>query len=402
MDTTEHKEPLFNKNYCYLCLANFMYFFSFYLLLPLLPFYLSENFTTDKGIIGIIISTYTVATLFIRPFSGYIMDTFSRKPVYILAFSIFTAVFAGYIVSATLTALIVVRVLHGFSFGLTSVSSNTLVIDVVPSSRRGEGIGYFGVSTNLAMAIGPMVGLLLHGQVSYWMIFLICLLCSLTGVLFALQMEIRFRPPLRRPPLSFDRFILKKGLPGGLAYILIAFPYGQISNYVAMYADNMSLGVGGGIFFIIYAIGLICSRLYSGKMVDRDKIPETVILGIVILVVSIGLLGLCQYFNPTVPELKDALFLLIALLCGAGYGTIFPAFNSLFINLASHNQRGTATSTYLTAWDLGLGLGIVLGGTMAEMKSFSFGYLVSDVVVLAGLLYFCTIVVPHYRRNRVE
>ena len=169
----------------------------------------------------------SVATLIVRPFSGHIMDGYNRKAVYILAFSLFTAVFAGYVVVQTLLALVLVRVLYGLTFGLTSVSSNTLVIDLVPSSRRGEGIGFFGISSNLAMALGPMVGLMMHGRVDYQWIFVICLATSLVGVVIASQIHARYRPPLIRPKVSIDRFILLKGIPGGVAYILIAFPYAE-------------------------------------------------------------------------------------------------------------------------------------------------------------------------------
>ena len=134
------EEKLFNKNYLCLCAANFLFFFSFYLLLPVLPFFIMENFQAGNAVIGTVISCYTLATLVVRPFSGYMMDTFKRKPLYVLALSIFTAVFVGYLFAATITLLIIIRIVHGFAFGLTSVGGNTLVIDVVPSEHRGEGI----------------------------------------------------------------------------------------------------------------------------------------------------------------------------------------------------------------------------------------------------------------------
>lgn len=395
------KEILFNRNYTLLCVANFLFFFSFYLILPIMPLYLSEVFVANKAVIGAVIACYSVATLVVRPFSGYIMDTYNRKSVYILAFTLFTAVFGGYIVAETLLALVVVRVLYGLTFGLTSVSSNTLVIDLVPSSRRGEGIGFFGISSNVAMALGPMAGLMMHGRVDYVWIFVICLGVSLLGVIIASRIHVRYRPPLRRPKVSIDRFILLKGIPGGVAYILIAFPYGQISNYIAMYISENHIALSGGMFFILYAVGLILSRLYAGKMVDRDKKPQTVILGIALLVAGIGLLAALPNFNGFSAAVATFLMAAIAVICGAGYGTIFTSFNTMFIDLARHNQRGSATATYLSAWDLGLGLGIFFGGAIAEQVSFSFGYLVADAVLLLGLLFFAAVVVPHYKRNRI-
>ncbi len=396
------KELLFNRNYSLLCLANFLFFFSFYLILPIMPLYLCDVFTSDKIIIGMVIACYSLATLVVRPFSGYIMDTYNRKSVYILAFLFFAAVFGAYIVAETLFALIVVRVLYGLTFGLTSVSSNTLVIDLVPSSRRGEGIGFFGVSSNVAMALGPMAGLMMYGKIDYMWIFATGLFISSIGVIIASCIQTRFRPPLRRPKVSIDRFILPKGIPGGVAYILIAFPYGQISNYIAMYIDETGVALSGGMFFILYAVGLILSRLFAGKMVDRDKKPQTVILGIALLVAGIGLLAALPNFNGLSAAVAKYLLVAIAVICGAGYGTIFTSFNTMFIDLAQRNQRGSATATYLSAWDLGLGLGIFFGGAIAEQVSFGFGYMVADGVLLLGLLFFVAVVVPHYNRNRVE
>ena len=156
------KERLITRSYCCILAANFLLFFGFWLLMPVLPFYLSEVFEADKTAIGMVLSCYTVAALCIRPFSGYLLDTFARKPLYLLAYSIFTALFGGYMLAGTLTLFILMRIIHGFSFGMVTVSGNTIVIDIMPSARRGEGLGYYGLTNNMAMSIGPMTGLFLH------------------------------------------------------------------------------------------------------------------------------------------------------------------------------------------------------------------------------------------------
>ena len=396
------EEKLFNKNYLCLCTANFLFFFSFYLLLPVLPFFIMEKFQAGNAVIGTVISCYTLATLVVRPFSGYMMDTFKRKPLYLLALSLFTAVFAGYLFAATITILIMVRIVHGLAFGLTSVGGNTLVIDVVPSEHRGEGIGYFGVANNIAMAVGPMTGLFVYEQFSFNAIFLGCMACSLMAALFASQIQTRVRPPIKRPPISLDRFILIKGLLAGVSFTLLAFSYGQISNYIALYAKDMGLTISSGLFFTVYAVGLIASRLFSGKMVDKGKVTQTITLGLGITVLALFGLGMCHHFNKFGPSHTAVAFLVIALCCGLGFGTSFPAYNALFINLGTHAQRGTATSTYLTTWDLGLGIGIFCGGMLSERFSFSTAYLVADAVVLVAFVFFILVVTPHYMKNRVQ
>lgn len=396
------EEKLFNKNYLCLCAANFLFFFSFYLLLPVLPFFIMDQYQAGNAVIGTVISCYTLATLVVRPFSGYMMDTFKRKPLYLLALSIFTAIFCGYPFATTITILIIVRVVHGLAFGLTSVGGNTLVIDVVPSEHRGEGIGYFGVANNIAMAVGPMTGLFVYEHFSYNAIFFGCMACSLLAALFASRIETKVRPPVKRPPISLDRFILLKGLLAGVSFLLLAFAYGQISNYIALYAKEMGLTISSGLFFTVYAVGLIVSRLFAGRMVDRGKVTQTIVLGLGITVLALFGLGMCHHFNRLGGTYTAVAFLVVALCCGLGFGASFPSFNTLFINLGTNAQRGTATSTYLTSWDLGLGIGIFSGGMLSEHFSFSTAYLVADVVVLLSLIFFVLVVAPHYQRNKLR
>ena len=396
------EEKLFNKNYLCLCAANFLFFFSFYLLLPVLPFFIMEKYQAGNAVIGTVISCYTLATLVVRPFSGYMMDTFKRKPLYLLALSIFTAVFVGYLFAATITILIIVRIVHGLAFGLTSVGGNTLVIDVVPSEHRGEGIGYYGVANNIAMAVGPMTGLFVYEHFSFNAIFMGCMACSLLAALFASRIQTKVRPPVKRPPISLDRFILIKGLLAGISFTLLAFAYGQISNYIALYAKEMGLTISSGLFFTVYAVGLIASRLFAGKMVDKGKVTQTIALGLGIVVLAMFGLGMCHHCNALGTSYTAAAFLLIALCCGLGFGAAFPSFNALFINLGTNAQRGTATSTYLTTWDLGLGIGIFSGGMLAEHFSFSSAYLVASASVLISLVFFVIVVTPHYQRNKLR
>lgn len=161
------KDKLITKNYIEILAANFLLFFGFWLLMPVLPFYLAEVFDANKTTIGAVLSCYTIAALCIRPFSGYLLDTFARKPLYLLAYFTFTAIFGGYLIAGTLTLFILFRIIHGVSFGMVTVSGNTIVIDIMPSSRRGEGLGYYGLANNIAMSIGPMTGLFPHRRGDY-------------------------------------------------------------------------------------------------------------------------------------------------------------------------------------------------------------------------------------------
>ena len=179
------KEPkLFAGDYLKVWTANFMMYFSFYFVTPLLPLYLRDVFNADKAMIGLVLSGYSIAALVIRFFSGYIVDRFSRKKVLLIGYASFALFFLGYYLTGSIILFAVIRTLHGAPFGLTSVSSNTVAIDVLPSQRRGEGIGYWGLSNNFAMAIGPSLSLMLyHHFDSYNLLFTVSLLFALLGLL---------------------------------------------------------------------------------------------------------------------------------------------------------------------------------------------------------------------------
>ena len=138
-----------------------------------------------KSMIGFILSCYTLAALCIRPFAGYLLDTFARRPLYLVAYFIFTAIFGGYMVATALTLFIALRVVHGFAFGMVTVAGNTILIDILPSSRRGEGIGYYGLANNIAMSFGPMIGLFMQGNFTYDVIFSCSLLSGSLGFIMA-------------------------------------------------------------------------------------------------------------------------------------------------------------------------------------------------------------------------
>ena len=396
------KPQLFTGSYWAILGANFMLFFAFYLIMPILPFYLKEIFNTPNSLIGIILACYTVAALSIRPFAGYLLDAMARKPLYVATFFFFVLFFGGYIVSISLFMVIVVRALQGLMFGIVTVAGNTVVIDIMPSERRGEGLGYYGLANNIAMAFGPMVGLFLHDYFSFNTIFAIAILTGSIGLFLASCVRTKQKPPVKRPPISLDRFLLIKGLPAGLALLLLSVPYGITSTYIAVYAQELNLSISSGLFFTFMAAGMMASRIFSGKLVDRGYVSQVVSVGISIVLVCYFGLAACLPISHHIPDALSFIFCTIALFVGIGFGTIFPAYNTLFVNLAEHNQRGTANSTYLTSWDIGIGIGLVLGGIVSQHTSFAYAYLIGATLCVISAIYFTLYVGPHYNRHKLR
>lgn len=397
------KDKLVTSSYCFILAANFLLYFGFWLLIPVLPFYLSEVFSAGNSTIGIILSCYTVAALCIRPFSGYFLDSFARKPLYLMAYFIFMTMFAGYIIAGSLTLFIMFRIIQGVSFGMVTVGGNTVVIDIMPSSRRGEGLGYYGLSNNIAMAVGPMSGLFLHDAgMSFTTIFCCSLGSCMAGFVCASLVKTPYKPPVKREPISLDRFILLKGIPAGISLLLLSIPYGMTTNYVAMYAKQIGINATTGFFFTFMAIGMAISRIFSGKIVDRGKITQVISAGLYLVVFSFFLLSACVYLISWNNMVCTIVFFSVALLLGVGFGIMFPAYNTLFVNLAPNSQRGTATSTYLTSWDVGIGIGMLTGGYIAEVSTFDKAYLFGACLTIVSMLYFNGKVAPNYHKNKLR
>ena len=360
------KQRLITPSYCCILAANFLLYFGFWLLVPV-----------------------TVSSLCIRPFSGYLLDTFARKPLYLFAYFVFTLIFAGYIFAGALTMFIIYRIIHGISFGMVTVGGNTVVIDIMPSSRRGEGLGYYGLANNLAMSVGPMFGLFLHSAgTSYIAIFSYGLGSCILGFIAASLVKTPYKPPVKREPISLDRFILLKGLPAGLSLLLLSIPYGMTTNYVAMYARQIGITAETGFFFTLMAVGMAISRMFSGRLVDKGKITQVINAGLYLVCLCYFALTACGWLIEWNYAFTTSLFFSVALLLGIGFGTMFPAYNTLFVNLAPNNQRATATSTYLTSWDVGLGIGMLLGGYIAEIASFRDAYLFGAILTIVSMTYF--------------
>ena len=398
------QDRLWTRDYVFVCIAAFMMSFSFFILVPTLPLYLKDTFDIGPAMVGVVLSCYVVAVLSVRPMAGFVADLLPRKLVYIVSYALFVASFLGYFfITASLAMFILLRIFHGFSFGMLTTAGNTLVIDVMPSSRRGEGLGDYGVTNNLAMAFGPMVGLFVISSGNYQLLFLTSLVTGGVGLLLGALVRAPRRDVSQRVEfkLSADRFFLKEGIWACIAFFMLAIPYGMTTSYIALYAKQVGITHNAGLFFTVMAAGLITSRLHSGKRVDRGYITETIRTGIVIAFVgAVGEALLSSAADVSI-AVGYAAYFLTAFLFGFGYGTMFPAYNTLFINLAPNSRRATANATYLTGWDVGIGGGMLIGGTVSEY-GYTYCYILGAVLVLIALLFFIRIVTPHFHAHRLR
>ncbi len=392
----EVTEKLWNKNYLKVLTANFMLFFSFMLLAPLLPLYLSETFHADKAAIGLVLSGYTITALVIRAFSGYLVDTFPRKLVLLVTYFLFALFFVGYLAAGTLLFFTIVRTLHGAPFGAATVATTTVGIDVVPASRRTEGIGYYGLSNNIATAISPTIALLIYGMWhSYDILFILALLLALGGFCINATLDIPKKTVVKKNlPLSLDRFILLKGWSQGLTILCFSLAYGIVSTYIALYGkEELGITSGTGLFFAIFAVGLILSRITGGRSLRKGRVLQNATQGII--VAFVGYFVFAALHNPWG-------YYGAALIIGLGNGHMYPAFQNMFINLASHDQRGTANSTILVSWDLGVGFGILAGGFLSHNFGFHPAFWMAWIANGIGAIFYFLYSRSNYIHNKLR
>lgn len=386
-----NKDRLWNVDYNRVMLTNFALFFSFYLLTPLLPLYLSETFNSSKDTIGLVLSGYTLVALIMRPFSGFLVDSFPRKRVLMVCLFIYFIIFGGYLVAGSLVMFAIFRTLHGGPFGASTVANSTMAIDVLPPSRRNEGIGFYGLSNNLASAIAPTVGIFIYRyshnfDVLFWTAFIAA------GIGFmnitAVKPRERQVMPVKHT-LSLDRFFLARGWFLAVNTCLFGFCWGVLSNYLAIYGkEHLGVTSSTGTYFLLLSAGLIVSRLQGNKSLRRGRLIHNAMSGVLLSTAGYIIFIAC----PTITG-----YYLSAILIGLGNGHIWPAFQNMIINIAHNNERGTANSTLLTSWDLGIGMGILLGGVIAEHLGYDATFWVMAAVHVMGLAAFVILTRNKYK-----
>ncbi len=375
-------ERLWNANYVKVMTANFSLFFAFYLLTPLLPLYLSETFGATKDVIGLVLSGYTVTALLFRPFSGYFVDTFPRKKVLMVCFAAFSIFFAGYLAAGTLLMFALVRTLHGGPFGALTVANSTVAIDVLPSSRRNEGVGYYGLSNNLAMAIAPTFAIYIYAEThNFELLFWMALIIATFGWMVDATVRLKPTTVTQEPKrISLDRFFLARGWMLGFNMIFFGFCFGVLSNYLAIYGKQVLGMTGGtGTWFLLCSIGLIMSRLQGSKALRQGKLTQNATEGMLLSLAGYTIFVAC-------PDMVG--YYGSAILIGLGNGHLWPAFQNMIISMAHHNERGTANSTILISWDVGVGIGIIAGGAIAEHLGYATAFWTVSVTHALGVLLY--------------
>lgn len=376
-DTTQTK--LWTRNFISVSASNFFLFMSFYFLLVTLPVYIVNDLGASKSSAGLLTTAFLLAAIIIRPFSGKLIEKYGGRIILIISLVLFLATTLLYFFSNSVPQLLTVRLVHGLSFGMATTAAGSIVADIIPEKRRGEGMGYFILSSALAMVIGPYLGLTSMQSGGITLMLMIALVASLGGLVagFTLSKTKEQRETSKEPTkFTTGSLFEKTALPIAITGAFFAIIYSSIISFISVYANEIHLGHVASFFFVVYAIVLLVSRPFTGRWFDQFGANIIVFPGIVLF--SIGLFILSQASS-------GFIFLLAAAFIGLGWGTLFPTFQTIAIQSAPPKRRAMATATFLSVFDMGIGLGSYIVGLLASGLSFSQLYFYGSFYVLVGM-----------------
>lgn len=386
----QNNNSIWTRDFIYLCLGSLLMAVAFYILIPTLPLYIVNVLKEPKSSVGITLASFTIAALIIRLFAGFALDAYGRKFIYISSFLLFCLIFGLYPFASSIVFLFIIRFIHGFTWGITGTAGSTVAVDLIPPKKRGEGIGYYGLSMTLAMAVGPMVGLFICNDGSYNRMFITATSIALVGfIMITLIRFPKFTRPEQRKTLKLNTLIEKSALPASFNIMIVMIPYGAIISFITLYGKEIGIN-NAGPFFMVLAIGLGLTRIYSGKIFDKSGPRTLSIIGILLLVLGFFVLATFK---------SNIGFHVSAMILGFGFGTLMPLNQAMVNNLVEAHQRGAANSTLFTAFDVGIGTGMVLIGVLADYIGLANSFYVCSVICLIALFHSLIFVLKHYDKH---
>lgn len=392
-----NKPKLWTKDFINISLSNFFLFLTFYILLVTLPIYALQEFDSNATQAGLMTTVFLLSAIISRPLAGQWLERGSNKKVLLTALFIFAAASLLYFFPKSVTGFLVIRLLHGIGFGIATTAVGAIVADLIPNSRRGEGMGYFVMSTNMAMVLGPFVGLTAIQQWGAKTMFILTVIVAIgaliTGLTVKLSKPEETKKQVILPAFSLKNFIEPSAVSIAIVGGFLAIVYSALLSFVSVYANEIHVSEVSSLFFVVYAIILLMSRPFTGKWLDQYG-PNVIVFPSIILF-AIGMFVLSQSGGAVT-------FLVSAGMIGLGWGTLFPTFQTIAIQNAAPRKRGLATATFLSIYDIGIALGSFLVGLIAAKMDFNSLYFLCSFYILIGavLYYFMQVRKPELKRQR--
>ncbi|MEK5486157.1 MFS transporter [Lysinibacillus sp. FSL M8-0355] len=365
----EENTQIWTKRFISLFLTNISVFFVFYGLVTTLPLYaIGELHQTDKEA-GLLLSGFLLSAIIVRPFSGKLLDVFGKKKLLVLSIVGYFICTVLYLFIHPFGLLLGLRFIQGIFFSIITTAAGSLAADIIPAKRKGAGLGYFTMSTNLAVVIGPFIGLLLIQYSTFNVLFIVMSICILAGGILALTVNTDDLPkPVHEGKLTFklNDLFERKALPVAAIASLVAFSYASVLSFLSVYAQQKDLMAVASLFYAVFAAAMLITRPYTGKLYDTKGPQFVIIPGIISF--AIGLVMLAFVEGPM-------LFLSAAIFIGFGYGAVTTSLQALAVQSTAIQRSGYATATYFTMFDLGIALGSYILGMVAVQAGYASVYL---------------------------
>lgn len=381
-------DKILTRDYILHFTSYFLMASAFYFLLPTLPTYAEVALGAKKNQIGWIIGVYAASALAIRPFCGYVLDAYGRRAVYLIALILFTVLMWLYHYSYTFYILLVIRVFHGFTWGIITTGGSTIAADLIPESRRAEGIGYFGLAMTMAIALAPFSGDQIMGQNNFFNLFTISFAFAVAALILAFFIKV---PNIKtgETKIGISKMFDKRVNRIAIVMFTGAFPYAAIFSFILLYSEELNIEQGS-LFFIFMAVGVALARIFVGKIMDKRGPSMLVFAGLAVTVLGLIWFSYVDTFWQ---------FMAVGVLVGIGNGIIMPTVQTMALNMVPLERRGAANATFFSAVDLGIAAGSISLGYIAEYYGLANMFFVSGVILLFPLIYFFLFVKKHYERH---
>lgn len=381
---SEQLEKIWTKNFISISLTQLLVFTVFYALLTTLPIYVTGHLGESKSTAGLVVTFMLISAIVARLFSGKILDIVGKRKTLIVSMIMFTVTTVFYLWINQIDPLLVLRFIHGISFGILTTATSSIVADTIPPARRGAGMGYFAMAMNLAIVIGPFIGLTLIQFVSFQTLFIVLNALMLIGLYFSIS--VKTNEPSTTKVLEKGRFNMKltdlleaKAIPVALIGGLVGFAYASILSFLSVHADELGLSATASYFFLVFAIVMIIFRPYLGRAYDEKGAKKVLIPSLFIFSLGLMVLG----FTTT-----SLMLLISAGLMGLGYGTLLPGFQTLSIESTNPNRSGYALSTFFVFYDSGIAAGSYIWGLLIAGVGFGKMYFICALLVLGIIFIF--------------
>ena len=377
-------QSLWTMRYVRMCLSSFFQYLTHYILIAALPVFVIQTLNQSENQAGLALTFFQIGAILLRPFAGKWMDTYEKKRIIFASLALFCLVCFAYLGVQTFFFLLVLRFFHGVGFATGTTATATMVAVFSPAYRKGEGIGYLAVFTSIAMVVGPFIGLTLIANTSFTFLFAVCsffgLLAFLCGNMPSLPLEKVAQPANNDTVFSWKELIEPNALPIALCGGVLSIVYSSLLAFLPLYAKKIGMMDMASYFFAVYALAIVLSRPFIGRMFDRMGAGLVVYSSA--LVYFIGMIALSQVSTPLE-------FLLAGTVIGLGFGGLNPSFQTLAVLSAPTHRSGLATSTYFLSMDVGVGIGSFVLGIVVAVADYRIMYLVcSALVIVLTVLYY--------------